>query len=131
MKLPKFLFAAGCITLFALLYVYQQSEIFRLAYLGQKKITYSQDLLDINTVLRYNISKNASLVRIGDKISSNADFQMPNTYRLVKLSRPLNGLRVSQYVPKKETLIARIFGIKREAQAKTINPLVPFTADRN
>lgn len=122
MKLPKFLSLIAATTLFSLLYVYQQSEIFRLAYDGQKRIVSYQDLLDKNNVLRYNIEKNGSLTRIGTKIAGNGDFQMPDSYCLVKLSYPLNGLLVNQYAPKKETMLSRIFSIKREAQAKTINP---------
>lgn len=125
MKLSKFLVLTVCLTLLSLLYVYQQTEIFRLAYDGQRRVSHCQDLLDKNTVLRYNIAKNASLVRIGNKVATTADFQMPDTYRLVKLSVPLKGIRVAEYVPKKETMIARIFGIKRQAQARTISPSVP------
>ena len=120
MKLSKFLLMVSFITLFSLLYVHQQTEIFRLAYTGQKKLSVFQDLLDKNTILRYNIAKNASLTRIGNKVSLAYDFEMPDTYRLVKLTHPL--LRVSQRMPKKETLLSRLFGVKREAQAKTINP---------
>jgi len=110
------------VTAFSLLYVYQQSEIFRLAYAGQRRTTHFEDLLDKNVVLKYNIAKNVSLTRIGTKVCADPDFQMPDSYRLVKLSRPLNGLKVRQYAPKKETLLARLFGIKRQAEAKTINP---------
>jgi len=131
MKLNKFLVLVACLTTLSLLYVYQQTEIFRLAYLGQKKITLCQELLDKNTVIRYNIARNASLIRIGNKVATSADFQMPDTYRLVKLSRPLEGIKVAQYIPKKETMIARIFGIKTQAQAKTINPSAPFSSVRS
>jgi hypothetical protein len=110
------------VTAFSLLYVYQQSEIFRLAYAGQKRTTSFEDLLDKNSVLKYNIAKNVSLTRIGSRVSADQDFQMPDSYRLVKLTRPLNGLKVKQYTPKKETLLSRLFGIKRQAEAKTINP---------
>ena len=122
MRLNKFLTLLICITLFSLVYVYQQSEIFRLAYVGQKRINTYQELLDKNTILRYNITKNASLVRIGNKVAQNSDFQMPDTFRLVKLEQPLRGLKVDQIFPKKQTLLAKVFGIKREAEARTIGP---------
>lgn len=126
MKFSNFLMVLAFVTMFSLLYVYQQTEIFRLAYDGQNKLSKVEDLLDKNTILRYNIARNASLIRIGNKVSSGSDFQMPEGYRLVKLSQPLEGLAVSQYVPKKETMVARIFGIKRQAEARTINPAATY-----
>lgn len=110
------------VTSLSLLYVYQQTEIFRLAYVGQKKEAELQDSLDKNSILRYNIETNASLVHIGNKISGYADFQMPDGYRLVRLMPSGEGLRPSQEPANRETLLSRLFGIKRQAEAKTINP---------
>jgi len=122
MRLSKFLSTTGFITLFSLLYVYQQTEIFRLAYVGQNKLTFCQDLLDKNSILRYNIEKRASLVTIGNKISESAEFQMPESYRLVRLLPTKEGLRARNQSPNRQTLLSRLFGIKRQAEAKTINP---------
>ncbi len=124
MKLSKFLLLLSLVTAFSLLYVYQQTQIFHFAYTGQKKLTVFQDLLDKNTILRYNITRNTSLTRIGNKVSMTSDFEMPDTYRLVKLTHPLTELKVAQQMPKKETLLSRLFGVKQEAEAKTINPVV-------
>lgn len=122
MKLTKFLCAVVFVTSFSLLYVYQQSEIFRLAYLGQKKQVVFTELLDKNTALRYNINKSSSLVNIGNRISQSSDFQMPDNYRFVKFVPSANGLEVAAQNQNREGLLARIFSLKREAQAKTINP---------
>lgn len=122
MKLPKFLLVVSAVTLFSLLYVWQQTEIFRLAYIRQSNLNFFQDLLDNNTILRYNIERNASLIRIGNKISKVADFQIPDTYRLVKLTYPEEIVRLGKQIPKKENIISRLLGIKRQAEAKTINP---------
>jgi len=122
MRLSKFLSILISITCLSLLYVYQQNEIFRLAYVGQKKQALFQDSLDKNSILRYNIENNASLVHIGNKISEYADFQMPDTYRLVRLIPSGERLEVSQESTNRETLLSRLFGIKRQAEAKTINP---------
>ena len=122
MKLPKFLSIVTFITSFSLLYVYQQTEIFRFAYVGQKKQALYQDLLDKNNILRYNMKSKASLVQIGSAISSNTDYEMPNTYRLVRLSPSREGLNVKEQSLNRETIISRLFGIKRQAEAKTINP---------
>lgn len=121
MKLHRFLLAVFFITFLAVLYVWQQTEIFRLAYDGQKKFSAFQDLLDKNTVLRYNIKRDASLVRIGNKISQTADFCTPDTYRLVRLSYSLESAKASQQALKKENLAFRFFGIKRRAEAETLD----------
>lgn len=113
--------SVSAITVFIFLYVYQQSEIFRLGYLIDKRQGKFQELLDRNALLRYNVQKNASLIHLSAKISRSADFQMPDTYRLVKVMYPGGGLKSGGQLNKKESIFARIFGVKREAQAKTIN----------
>ncbi|MFA5275891.1 MAG: hypothetical protein WC417_03255 [Candidatus Omnitrophota bacterium] len=122
MRISRFVTLVSFITCFSLLYVYQQSEIFRLAYVGQKNQVSFQDSLDKNIILRYNIERNASLISIGNKISKEQDFQMPDSYRLVKLSVTKEGFRIKPEGPSKQTLIARIFGIRSQAEAETINP---------
>ena len=122
MKLTKFLSTVIFITSFSVLYVYQQSEIFRLAYLGQKKQTLFTELLDKNTVLRYNINKGSSLVNIGGRINETREFQMPDNYRFVKFVSSKDGLKLADQSQNKVGLMARIFSLRREAQAKTINP---------
>lgn len=122
MKLTKFVSAVVFVTSFSVLYVYQQSEIFRLAYLGQKKQAVFTELLDKNTALRYNINKSSSLVNIGARICETSDFQMPDNYRFVKVVSSREGLKLANQDQNREGMLARIFSLKREAQAKTINP---------
>ena len=92
MRLNKFLSMVICVTLFSLLYVYQQTEILRFAYVEQKQRSAFQVLLDKNSVLRYNIEKNCSLVNIGGSVSNPSDFQMPDKYQLVRLVPSQEGL---------------------------------------
>lgn len=122
MKMTKFLSMTVFITSFCVLYVYQQSEIFRLAYLGSKRQTTYNELLDKNTALSYNIKKSSSLVSIGNRINGTNDFQMPDNYRFVKVVTSRDGLKPANQNQGKEGLLAGIFSLKREAQAKTINP---------
>lgn len=89
--------------------------------MGQKKLVIFQDSLDKNHILRYNIKKDASLVRIGNNVLKVADFQMPDTYRLVRLASPQQGLKLAKQARSQQTLLSRIFGIKRQAEAKTVN----------
>lgn len=123
MKLSKFLSFVCVITLFSLLYIYQQTEIFCLAYAGQKKLECAQDLLDKNHILRYNIETGTSVVRLNTKMSDYADFQMPESYRLVRLEPSGQGLAPQEgQQSSNQALLSKIFGIKRQAEAKTINP---------
>ena len=122
MKLSKFLSLIIFITFISCLYVYQQTEILRLAYIGQKKMSVFEDLLDKNSFLRYNLGRSVSLVRIGDRVSKVADFQMPDTYRLIRLASSEKILKSKAQRPKRESVASRLFGIKRQAEAKTINP---------
>lgn len=122
MRLNKFLSAVIFITFFSVLYVYQQSEIIRLAYTGQKQHLVFQELLDKNSILRYNIEKNSSLVNIGNNLSKGSDFQMPDKYQLVKLVPSAAGITLSEVAGSRQNLMSRIFGLNRQAEAKTLNP---------
>ena len=122
MKLSKFLSVIFSVTFVSLLYVYQQTEIIRLAYAGQKNTAIFEELLDTNSALRYNLGKSVSLVRLGSKIEQDKDFQMPESYRLVKLSYPQGLVNKAALEVKRENLFSRIFGVKEQAEARTVNP---------
>jgi len=122
MRLSKFLFILLFLTCISLLYIYQQTEIFRFAYLDQRKQAVFDDLLDKNSILRYNVSKSSSLIDIENKIYKDTNFQMPDSFRLVRLAPVSGGSKIVSRPAKKETFFARLFSIKRQAEAKTINP---------
>ena len=105
------------------MYVWQQTTIVSLAYAGQKTASRFQELLDENSVLRYNLKKDTSLVRLGHKVSGCGDFQMPNSYCLVRLNKSgqNTGSANSGLLPR-QTLLSRIFSARREALGKTISP---------
>ena len=125
MRLNKFLSLAFLVTSFSLVYVWQQTKTVRLAYEGQRKFDRFQELLDENSVLRYNLKKNTSLVKIGSSLSGSGEFQMPNSYCLVKLSKPVEGVKLAKNgASRRPNLALRIFGIKRQAEAKTINSIL-------
>jgi hypothetical protein len=125
MRLSKFLSVIFSVTLFSLLYVYQQSEIYRLAYSGQKRQSILDELNNQNCVLKYNIEKNGSLVQIGDKMSGNSSgFEMPDSYRMMKMYYTGDQISSNKQAKAKESLLSKIFGVKSEAQAKTISPSI-------
>ena len=121
MKISRFLIVVTLVTFFALFYVWQQAEIFRLAYEGQKSFACLQDLADTHNLLKYNIERKASLIQIGNKVSEAAEYYMPDTYKLVKVNLPREAVKVGANKAKKETLFSRVFGIKRQAEAETLD----------
>lgn len=120
MRLSKFLTLVFSLTLLSVLYVYQQTQIIRLAYTGEKQSQQFEELLNKNNVLRYHVGKSVSLVSIGEGISNSPDFGMPLGYRVVHLASI--GARQRGAGQPKESMLASIFGIKRQAQAQTLNP---------
>jgi hypothetical protein len=123
MRLSKFILFATFVTCSSLLYVYQQTEIFRLAYIGEKRSAAFHDSLDKNAMLRYNINKNTSLVLIDNRVSGYANFEMPDTFRVVKLAHTREGLSIAKQSGSSRliNIATSIFGIKRQAEAKTID----------
>lgn len=123
MRFSKFLATVFFVTLFALVYVWQQTEIFRLAYVGQKNLTAFQTLLDKNSILRYNLKSDTSLIQIGSRLAKTDDFSLPDTYWLVKSDVPGANIRLAgKNVSSRLNLVSRIFSVKRQVEAKTINP---------
>jgi len=74
-------------------------------------------------MLRYNINKDTSLVLIDNKVSRYANFEMPNSYRVVKLAYAHEGLKIANRSrsPKLQNIATAIFGIKRQAEARSID----------
>ncbi|MFA5357177.1 MAG: hypothetical protein WC301_07265 [Candidatus Omnitrophota bacterium] len=123
MKLSRLLLSITTITCCSLLYVYQQTEIFRVAYVGQERNSAFRDCLDKNTLLRYNINKSTSLVSIDSRVSEYASFEMPQSYRVVKLTHPASNMNAAGSIrpSRLKNMAVSIFGIKRQAEAKTID----------
>jgi hypothetical protein len=94
-----------------------------MAYIGEKRSSAFHDSLDKNAMLRYNINKNTSLVLIDNRVSEYANFEMPETYRVVKLAHPNEGMRIVKQSGSSKliNIATSIFGIKRQAEARTID----------
>lgn len=125
MKLSHFLVCIAVATSASLAYVWQQTEIFRIAYANQKSFARFNELLDENSILRYNLKSGTSLVRIAGKLSAAGDFAMPENYCLVKV--PAEQVRIANSSAK-SSFASRIMGIGRQAEAKTISSSTGFGA---
>jgi len=122
MRTPKLLLVIFMVTLISVVYVYQQSRIFDLAYSSSKKQTVMKDLLDANNILRYNLNVISSLSYLDKKLfSRNADFEMPNSEQLVRLTSARERIGLTQELKKRNNLLAILFGIEKQAEAKTLN----------
>ncbi len=122
MKFTRFFLLVTVITLAAIVYVYQQTEIIRLAYVGQKKKAMYDELHDKNNLLKFTIERNASLIRLGTKVSACPDFQMPDSYRLLHMNLQEPRLRTRLQKNSVLSFLARFFSVKRQAEAKTVIP---------
>ncbi len=124
MRMPKFMLLVCSITFISCLYVRQQTDVYSSAYAEQKKQASFEDLLDKNSLLRYNLKKNTSLICMGSKVSESEEFRMPNNYLLVKVSDDSNNRLnlASQAIYRNDNFVSRLFGVKRQAEAKTLNP---------
>jgi hypothetical protein len=119
MKLSRFIFIVVFLTIVSLSYVWQQSEIFCLAYKGQKRLSVYQSLAEKNAILKYCKQSNISLVRISDRLEEKDKFQIPETYRLVRLVSPQKNLKVGANPSRREGFLSRFFSVKRQAEART------------
>ncbi len=127
MRLNRFFGVLVTATILSLLYVCQQTEILRLAYEGQKHYARFQDLLDENSSLRYNLTKNTSVTNMAGLITGDNEFKMPDNYCLVKVNAPESAARYAKRgASRGETMVSRVFGMKRQAQAKTIDTAVRY-----
>lgn len=130
MRLTKFLSLAFLVTCFSLVYVWLQTKAVSLAYEGQRRSSRFQELLDENSVLRYNLKHNTSLVKLGLRNSGDGKFEMPNSYCLVKLNKGVEGVRVTKSGASRMSAFAsRILGVKKQAEAKTVNSILTLRAE--
>jgi hypothetical protein len=124
MRLTKILVILFSITLIALIYIFQQTEIFQLAYAASKQEMRLKELLDKNNLLRYNINTISSLSYLESSLLSKADFQLPAQAQMVKLQTPpKERITVARAGAKgrKRNLVFNFFNIVPQAEAGDFN----------
>lgn len=107
----------------SLVYVYQQTQIFYLAYQGDRRQRKLQELLDRNNVLRYNLNVYSSLPYLDKGLFvKSADFEIPQVQRLVKLDFTQTKTRPTRNPEKNKNLFSNLFNIiTKQAEARPIN----------
>jgi hypothetical protein len=125
MRISKFLLLITFITFISLLYVYQQTEIFSLAYLGGRRQTQLADLLDKNNIFRYNINRLSSLPCLDGGILRQVDFEIPSERQFITISPTADNIKIARRQQKRTNLFLSFFTGARQAQAQTINRFPP------
>jgi len=135
MKILRFFIFMVIITSLSLVYVFQQTEIIKLAYQTDRKSSLYQELSNENIILKYDLDTLNSLSHLGKTlVAKEAKFELPNGSQLATLELPygLSGLRPLRQT-KRKALTLSLFNLKslwlsdiaedlasRQAEAKTI-----------
>ena len=121
MGLNKIFIIVLGITMLALLYVYQQSNIIQLAYQEQERLALLENLINKNNNLRYNLDRQMSLVSISG-LWQEGHFEWPNRKQLLSFSTISQELEQSKQVKETESIFTRFFGLKSQAEATSVKP---------
>lgn len=111
------------ITFLAVVYVYQQMEILRFAYLGEKRQHKLQALLDNNNILRYNTGVVSSLPYLDKKLLANSrEFEIPQEQKVVRVSLKVKENNAALVRGSKTNLFSKIFNVfTKQAEAKPVS----------
>lgn len=120
MRLHKFIIVLLLVTILALFYVWQQTEIIKLAYDGQQKSRAYRSMLDKNYILMYNLAILKSSQNLGQKVFiDNSEFQMPEAKQVVELKYvALNTINPAS--KQKKNILTRLFDFGLRAEAKPV-----------
>lgn len=136
MKVIHFLIFMAIITILSLVYVFQQTEILKLAYQADKNSSLFQELYNENIILKYNLDSLSSLPHLGKVlINKEENFEIPKSSQLATLEVFSEGKETAGPLrqAKHKALNLSLFNVKfpwlsgiaydlasRQAEAKTI-----------
>lgn len=124
MRVFKYISYISFITLTALLYVHQQTELVKLSYTIDSKEKCLKQMVDRNDTLGYNVNNLQSPSRLEKALASkNVEMAFPKQAQVVKMPGPRmnNAARVKAAGVEKKTNtfgILEFFGLRTEAHAK-------------
>jgi len=125
MRILKFLFLLLILAIFAIGYIYQQTNIIYFAYKNEQKKKILDELQQENNLLRYDTSVFSSLTYLDGKVlEKNAYFQMPSVKKIVSLDLPKDySVASNNNVASRHNLVTKIFNkFSQSAEAKSFNP---------
>ena len=124
MKLTKFLKGMTIVTIFSVIYINLQVQIYDFAYQAKKKEKDIRRLVDHNGNVTYNILKLKSANHLGVKLlAENSNMQFMDSSNVVQLQShiPLKKEQhpvASSKTQKKLNVLASIFALRSQAEAK-------------
>ena len=124
MKLTKFLKGMGMITILSVIYINLQVQIYDFAYQAKRKEKDLRRLVDHNGNMTYGILKLKSANHLGVKMlteSSTMQFMDSNNVIKIETNIPIRkeqGPAVVPNVEKKPNILASIFSLRTQAEAK-------------
>lgn len=125
MKTSKIICLILLITMISVAYVWQQTEIVKLAYNKDKRAKFHRELSDKNMALSYNVLMRESSVSLNKSLDIfDKDYEMPHFSQIVDLrnSKSQNGLGLfSKETPQlnKSNFFLSLFSLKSQAEAQT------------
>ncbi len=126
MKTTRCLVLTGLVTVLCLLYVFQQTQVLKLAYritAEEQKLEAAQDR---RTALEFALSTLESPVSIEQNFMlPNGSFEMPSAFRLVKVERPAASAAALNVATSSTSSGWRRFAFRslfsaRQAEARTV-----------
>lgn len=123
LKLNKFFSTIVFLNFFALLLVYQQTEIIKFGYKNKRQKDKLQELDDYHNHLKYRIETHKSLDNINNRLFTQAEnFQLPEESQIMTL-RTARDTRVQETIVKtsltRRNIFSKIFfWLEHEAQAE-------------
>jgi len=123
MRLNKVFSIIVFLNLFAMLLVYQQTEIIKFSYKNKEQKDHLQELLDYHNRLKFSIEYCKSLENIDNRLFAEAEnFELPNQSQImmIRASAPSSGQEVIAKVSKRQRNIfsKAFFWLEREVQAE-------------
>lgn len=124
MKVTKFLKGMAIVTIFSVIYINLQVQIYDFAYQAKKKEKDIRRLVDHNGNVTYNILKLKSANHLGVKLlAENSNMQFMDSSNVVNLETriPLKSEGHPVAAPKtqkKTNVLASIFSLRSQAEAK-------------
>ena len=93
MKTTRCLCVTGLVTVFSLLYVFQQTEVVKLGYKITAEEKRLEEAQDRRTSLEFTLSTIQSPISIEENFMvPSGGFEMPHAFRLVKVEAPADAM---------------------------------------
>jgi hypothetical protein len=113
MRLKKAFSIISAVNIFALLIVYQQTEITKYGYRNKQKEDFLQQLADKRNYLKYELEYSKSLRNINDRLFvKEANFNLPHEKQVVLIQMPSQVKAATSLVKaanKEQTLFSKVF----------------------